>query len=119
MSERENLERKLDILISRGVQVLDRRQTFLDEATDPERVCPGVVLYPGTRLMGPRTFIGPGARVGTEGPAVLDDTLIGADTEIASGYLKDSVMLRQSRVGSNAHVRVGTLLEEEASTAHT
>ena len=69
--------------------------------------------------MGPRTFIGPGAKVGTEGPAVLDDTLVGADTEIASGYLKNSVMLRQSRVGSNAHVRVGTLLEEEASTAHT
>jgi acetyltransferase-like isoleucine patch superfamily enzyme len=115
----ESLERKLDILASRGVHILDRRQTFLDEATDPSRVCPGVILYPGTRLMGPRTFIGPGARVGTEGPAVLDDTLIGEDTEIASGYLKDSVMLRQSRIGSNAHIRVGTLLEEEASTAHT
>ena len=27
-------------------------------------------------------------------------------------------MLRRSRVGSNAHIRVGTLVEEEASTAH-
>src|SRR5262245_64276449 len=27
-------------------------------------------------------------------------------------------MLRDTRVGSNAHIRVGTLLEEEASTAH-
>ena len=114
----ESLERKLDILASRGVNILDRRQTFLDEATDPDRVCPGAVLYPGTRLMGARTFVGPGARVGTEGPAMLEDTLIGEDTEVASGCLKDSIMLRKSRVGSNAHIRVGTLLEEEASTAH-
>jgi len=28
------------------------------------------------------------------------------------------VMLRNARVGSNAHIRVGTLIEEEASTAH-
>jgi acetyltransferase-like isoleucine patch superfamily enzyme len=114
----ESLERKLDILASRGVNILDRRQTFLDEATDPDRVCPGAVLYPGTRLIGAKTFVGPGARVGTEGPAMLEDTLIGEDTEVASGYLKDSIMLRKSRVGSNAHIRVGTLLEEEASTAH-
>ena len=49
---------------------------------------------------------------------MFDDTAIGEDTEVAGGYLKNSVMLRKSRVGSNAHIRVGTLLEEEASTAH-
>jgi UDP-N-acetylglucosamine/UDP-N-acetylgalactosamine diphosphorylase len=114
----ESLETKLDILASQGVIILDRRQTYLDEAIDPRRVCPGAVLYPGTRLIGARTFIGPGAKVGTEGPVVVDDTAIGEDTEVGSGYLKDSVMLRKSRVGSGAHVRVGTLLEEEASTAH-
>ena len=114
----ESLERKLDILTAQGVNILDRRQTYLDEAMDPRRVCAGAVLYPGTRLIGGRTFIGPGARVGTEGPTTLDDTLIDEDTEVASGYLKDSVMLRKSRVGSNAHIRVGTLLEEGASTAH-
>jgi UDP-N-acetylglucosamine/UDP-N-acetylgalactosamine diphosphorylase len=32
--------------------------------------------------------------------------------------LKEAVMLRDARVGSNAHIRAGTLLEEEASTAH-
>ena len=76
------------------------------------------MLYPGTRLVGARTFVGPGAKVGTEGPAVLENTVIGENAEMASGYLKESVMLRDTRVGSNAHIRVGTLLEEEASTAH-
>jgi hypothetical protein len=90
----------------------------LDEAIDVNRICHGAVLFPGTRLLGPRTFVGPGAKVGSEGPAVLENTLIGENAEIASGYLREAVMLRDTRVGANAHIRGGTLLEEEASTAH-
>jgi hypothetical protein len=114
-----NLEAKLNILEAQGVRVIDCRQTYLDEAVDVSRVCPGAVLYPGTRLIGPQTFVGPGAKVGIEGPAALENSIIGEDAEVASGYLKEAVMLRNARVGSNAHVRPGTLLEEEASTAHT
>src|SRR5262249_35866959 len=88
------------------------------EAVDLRRVRPGAILYPGTRLIGTNTFIGTGAKIGREGPAVLENTVIGENVEIASGYLQDSVMLRDARIGSNAHIRVGTLLEEEASTAH-
>ena len=113
-----NLEAKLDILEAQDVTIVDRRQTYLDEAIDVRRVCRGAVLYPGTRLVGARTFVGPRAKVGIEGPAVLENTVIGENAEIASGYLKEAVMLRDTRVGSNAHIRVGTLLEEEASTAH-
>jgi UDP-N-acetylglucosamine/UDP-N-acetylgalactosamine diphosphorylase len=113
-----NLEARLDILEAQHVTIVDRRQTYLDEAVDASRVCRGAVLYPGTRLVGARTFIGPRAKVGTEGPAVLENTVIGENAEVASGYLKEAVMLRDARVGSNAHIRGGTLLEEEASTAH-
>jgi hypothetical protein len=113
-----NLEAKLDILEAQDVTIVDRRQTYLDEAIDVNRICPGAVLFPGTRLLGARTFVGPGAKVGIEGPAVLEDTVIGENAEIASGYLKEAVMLRDTRVGANAHIRGGTLLEEEASTAH-
>ena len=122
---RENLkaklgivEAKLDMLEAQGVTVIDRRQTYLDEAVDVSRVCRGAVLYPGTRLVGVQTFVGPGAKVGIEGPAVLENSIIGENSEVASGYLKEAVMLRNARVGSNAHIRAGTLLEEEASTAH-
>ena len=113
-----NLEARLDLLGARGVTIIDRRQTYLDEAVDVNRICRGAVLYPGTRLVGPRTFVGPGAKVGMEGPAVLENTIVGENTEIASGYLNQAVMLRNARVGANAHIRVGTLMEEEASTAH-
>src|SRR5215813_6831938 len=114
----KNLEARLDMLEAQGVTILDRRQVYLDEAIDLRRVRPGAILYPGTRLIGPNTFIGAGAKIGREGPAVLENTVIGENVEIASGYLQDSVMLRDARIGSNAHIRVGTLLEEEASTAH-
>jgi acetyltransferase-like isoleucine patch superfamily enzyme len=115
---REHLQTKLDILAAHGVVVIDRRQTYLDEAVDLNRVCRGAVLYPGTRLVGAQTFLGPGAKVGTEGPATLEKSIIRENAEVASGYLKEAVMLRNARVGSNAHIRPGTLLEEEASTAH-
>jgi len=114
----ESTEEKLDRLEAQGVSILDRRQTYLDESVDVRRICSGAVLYPGVRLIGARTFVGPGAKIGSEGPAMLDDTVIGQNAEVASGYLKDAVMLRDSRVGSNSHIRPGTLLEEEASTAH-
>jgi len=115
---RGSLEEKLDILEAQGVTIVDRRQTYLDDAVDVTRVCRGAVLYPGTRLLGVKTFVGPGARVGIEGPAVLEDTVIGENAAIASGYLNEAVMLRDARIGSNAHIRAGTILEEEASTAH-
>ena len=113
-----SLEAKLDLLESNGISLVDRRQIYLDEAVILGPNCPGVALYPGTRLPAARTFIGPGARIGTEGPAVLDNTVVGEKAEIASGYLQGAVLLRNARVGANAHVRAGTILEEEASTAH-
>jgi hypothetical protein len=115
---RRNLEAKIDVLEAQGVTIIDRRQTYLDQYTDLSRICCGAILYPGTRLVGARTFVGPGAKVGIEGPAVLDNTILGENAEVASGYLKEAVLLRNSRVGPNAHIRGGTLLEEEASTAH-
>ncbi len=113
-----SLEERLDLLEAQGVTIVDRRQVYLDDAIDPGRVRPGAILYPGTRLLGSNTFVGARAKIGPEGPAVLDNTVVGENAEVASGYLKDSVMLRDARVGANAHIRVGTLLEEEASTGH-
>src|SRR5499427_6674265 len=115
---RGNLEAKLDILASKGVAILDPRQVYLDESIDLGRIRADAILYPGTRLIGSGTFVGPGAKIGLEGPAVLENTVIGTNAEVASGYLQGSVMLRDTRVGPNAHIRAGTLLEEEASTGH-
>src|SRR5260370_25160717 len=112
----ESLESRLDILEAQGVTILDRRQVYLDDAINLSRVRADAILYPGTRLIGSGTFIGAGAKICVEGPALIENTVIGENAEVASGYLKDSVKLRDARVGSNAHIRVGTLFGEKTTS---
>src|SRR6266700_1263419 len=109
---------RVEVLRARGVRMPDPAQVFIDEGVDPARVDPTVTLHPGTRLHGRRTFLAAGAAVGSEGPATLVDCVFGEGASIASGYAKGAVLLRGASLGANAHVREGTLLEEEASTAH-
>ena len=113
-----SLNDRLDQLLHRGVQIVDPRQTFVDDNVRLDRIFPGSMLFPGTRLIGNNTVVAPGAKIGSEGPATVIDSAIGQDAEIASGYVAGSVLLSRARVGSNGHIRAGTLLEEEASTAH-
>jgi hypothetical protein len=113
-----SLTDRLDLLSRKGVDVIDPRQTFVDDTVRLDRIFPGSVLFPGTRLLGCSTLVAPGAKVGSEGPATIVDSAIGENAEIASGYVNGSVLLTKARIGSNGHVRAGTLLEEEASTAH-
>lgn len=112
------LDARVRALAERGVVIVDPRQTYVDERVDLDRVCAGAILHPGARLCGPRTFLGPGAEVGREGPAVLVDAVLGADARIDGGFAQDAVLLRGASAGSAAHLRAATILEEEASTAH-
>jgi len=113
-----SLSDRLELLSKKGVNIVDPRQTFVDDIVPLERIFPGSVLFPGTRILGRKTLVAPGAKIGSEGPATIVDSAIGENAEIASGYVNGSVLLANSRIGSNGHVRGGTLLEEEASTAH-
>lgn len=113
-----DLEGRLAALAARGVVVVDPRQTFVDADVATDRICPGAVLHPGSRLHGARTFLGPGAEVGVEGPATLRNAVLGERARIDSGYAQGAVLLRDARAGANAHLREGTLMEEHASTAH-
>lgn len=113
------LRERLRLLKSKGVVILDERQVYISDDVDLKRIFPEAVLYPGTRIMGARSLIGPKAKIGTEGPAIIQDSVVSRDAEVASGYLNESILLDKARAGANAHFRTGTLLEEEASTAHT
>lgn len=108
----------LEALIARGVEIVDPRQTFVAPEVRAERVGEGTVLHPGTRLHGARTFLGPGCEIGREGPAVLRDAVLGARARVDAGYLERAVLLDEARAGAGSHFRPGTLLEEQASTAH-
>lgn len=112
------ISRRLATLEEAGVEIIDPRQTWVGPEVRLERIGPRATLHPGTRLQGERCWIGSGAEVGTEGPATLVDTVLDEGARVASGYAERAVLLRGASLGGAAHVRGGTLLEEEASTAH-
>lgn len=116
--QRAAIEARLAELAARGVQIVDPRQTYVAPEVRPERIHAGVVLHPGTRLSGARTLLAPGAELGREGPVVAIDCVLGENARIDGGYASGAVLLRGASAGSAAHLREGTLLEEEASTAH-
>ena len=86
-----SIESTLKKLEEKGVIIVDPRQVYVSPDVDLDRIYPGCVLYPGVRLTGSRTFIGSGAKIGT---------------------------VPRAKAGGNCHFRGGTLLEEEANTAH-
>jgi UDP-N-acetylglucosamine/UDP-N-acetylgalactosamine diphosphorylase len=107
-----------ETLLARGVLLPAPEQVFVDGDVDPGRIAAGVVLFPGTRLHGRRTYLAEGVRIGLEGPATLRDCAFGPRASIASGYAEGAVLLRDAALGANAHVRPGTLLEEQVTTGH-
>lgn len=112
------LEGRLEALARRGVTIVDPRQTVIGPEVDLRRICAGAILHPGARICGARTFIGPAVEIGTEGPATIVNAIFGERARVASGYVDGAVLLRDASLGGNSHVRGGTILEEEASTAH-
>ncbi len=114
----DELSQRIARLMTQGVEIVDPRQTYVAADVLPERIRPGAILHPGTRLHGARTFVAERSQIGAEGPATVIDAVFGPGAVIDSGFVQGAVLLRDARLGANAHVRAGTLLEEEASTAH-
>jgi len=114
-----DLETRLSVVAQRGVVVVDPRQTYIEAEVQLDRLAAGAVLHPGTRLIGSKTMLGARAQVGPEGPATLVDTVLMDGARLDSGYAEGAVLLRDARAGANAHLRPGTLLEEQASTGHS
>lgn len=96
----------------------DPSTVFVAPEVPPENIAPGTVVHPFCRLSGSRTSIGPGCELGAEGPATIVNCQLGAGVSLAGGYFCGATFLDNSSVGSCAHVRPGTLLEERASAAH-
>jgi UDP-N-acetylglucosamine/UDP-N-acetylgalactosamine diphosphorylase len=109
----------LAALAAKGVTVLNPESVFIADDVILERISgDGVVIYPGTRIIGSRTVIGPGSVIGAEGTATLDDCALGARVQFKGGYATRSVFLDDVTVGLGAQIREACLLEEQSSVAH-
>lgn len=106
-------------LLQKGVDIANPLSLDVGPEVDPDRISgDGVTIYPGCRIYGAKTVISAGVKLGAEGPVTIDNCRLGPGVELKGGYFSKSVFLHKANMGLGAHVREGTLLEEEASGAH-
>jgi bifunctional UDP-N-acetylglucosamine pyrophosphorylase / glucosamine-1-phosphate N-acetyltransferase len=84
-----------------------------------DRISDGATIHAGCRILGSRTLVCQGAELGAEAPVTVNDCYIGPKVKLKGGYFENAVFLEGAEAGSGAHVRRGTILEEQASIAHT
>ena len=107
-------------LVQRGVRIATPAGIEIGPEVDIGRISgEGVVIHSGCRISGERTLILPGARLGSEAPVTMENCLVGPGVELKGGYFREAVFLEKASCGLGAHVREGTILEEQASIAHT
>lgn len=85
----------------------------------PTRIAADVIIHPGCRIQGAETSIGSGCIIGAETPANIDNCQLSRNVELRGGYFSGATFFEGANMGSGAHVRAGTILEEEANGAHT
>jgi len=111
---------KIQQLIKAGVQIPNPESVFIADDVDPSRISGNnVVIHAGCKIFGASTLILQGADLGYEAPVTIEDCQIGPDVKLNGGFFRGAVFLEKASVGSGAHVREGTILEEQAVAAHT
>ena len=107
-------------LLAKGVVMPIPESVFVADDVDVDRISgEKVTVYPGSRIAGKQTLILSGTRIGYEAPVTLENCLLGKNVRLNGGYFQNAVFLGDNVVGANAHVRAGTILEEQACAAHT
>jgi len=109
---------KVQVLLKRGVVIPCPESVEIADSVDPERIAAGVVIHTGCRIAGKTTSIGPNSEIGQEAPATIEDCQLGRGVALKGGYFSGATFLDGANMGSAAHIRPGTLLEEEAGGAH-
>ena len=104
-------------LVQKGV-VIPCPMAVVLEDVDTNRILPGAVLYPGTVLRGPKTFIGRNTEVGAGGGALLENALVGPKCKIAQGVYRDCVILHGAIIRNGAEIREGSIVEEGVELGH-
>lgn len=111
---------KIQFLINKGVKIPNPQSIDIGPEVDVDRISGnGVSIYSGCKIYGNDTLILPGVKIGHEGPVTAENCQLGPFVQLRGGYYKESVFLKNSSAGHGSHFREGTILEEDAKTAHT
>ncbi|MGB9500200.1 MAG: protein GlmU [Dissulfuribacterales bacterium] len=108
-----------EILLKKGVKIPNPDCVEIGYDINPDRISGNnVIIHTGSKIFGKETLILSGVVLGYESPVTIENCYIGPNVRLNGGFFKDSVFLKNAAFGSCAHVREGTILEEEASAAH-
>ena len=106
-------------LIRKGVKIPNPESVYISTDVNPDRISgENVIIYTGCKIMGEKSLIMKNSQIGYEAPVTLENTLVGENTKLKGGFFKDAVFAGDNSFGSGAHVRQGTIFEEEANAAH-
>lgn len=110
----------IDRLLEKGVHIPTPESIEIGPEIDPDRISgDNVTIHSGSKIFGKSTLILSGTRIGYEGPATVNNCQVGPDVQLKGGFFENAVFLGQNQMGLGAHVRGGTILEEQANVAHT
>jgi UDP-N-acetylglucosamine/UDP-N-acetylgalactosamine diphosphorylase len=101
------------------IKALRENGVYIADEVNPDLIAESAVIYPGSRIYGAETSIGPGCKIGAEAPVAIENCQLARGVALKGGYFSGAVFFDGANMGSGAHVRAGTILEEEASGAHT
>src|SRR5512136_1576334 len=118
MSDKSTISPAVQRLLDRGVVLPSPYSVEVDESVNPDRIAPGVIIHTGCRISGAKTSIGPGSELGGEAPVTIENCQLGQKVELKGGFISGATFLDGANMGSAAHVRPGTSMEEEAGGAH-
>jgi UDP-N-acetylglucosamine/UDP-N-acetylgalactosamine diphosphorylase len=110
---------KIRQLLNKAVDIPNPMTIDIGEDVSVDQISgKGVKIYPGCRIYGKKTVISEGCHLGSEAPATIENCFLGPKVELRGGFFQHSVFLEKANMGMCAHVREGTILEEEANGAH-
>lgn len=116
----QNSPSKIEQLIHKGVDIRNPSSVEIGTDVSVDRISgKGTVIHSGSKLFGSETLILDNVILGRESPVTISNCYLGPGVNLKGGFFNQSVFLHKARAGSGAHVREGTILEEEASIAHT
>lgn len=111
---------KIEELLRKGVKIPNPDSVEIGADVDTDRISgEGVVIYSGCKIFGCSTLILQGSKLGYEEPVTIDNCQVGPLVDLKGGFFREAVFLKKVSMGLGSHVREGTILEEEASVAHT
>lgn len=111
--------KQVHAVLEQGVVIHRPESVEIAPDVRPERIAAGVVLHAGCKLDGAATSIGPGCVLGAEAPMTVVSCQLGRNVALKGGYAEGATFLDGANAGSGAHIRPGSLFEEEANVAHT